>query len=117
MISHNPPPDGYNTRTDTSDGSTEMRQNGGTGVTHLAFDRELSLDVDLPEGSSNHECDNTRNKEDRREDDDGHEFCEHADTHPEDSVEIVWNRAVDYITVILDPRDAKLGHDTPDWIS
>ena len=46
-------------RADTSDGSPKMGQDRRTGVTCLTLDGQLSLHVNLPKQSSNHECDNT----------------------------------------------------------
>jgi len=82
------------TRTDTGDSSTEVRQDGGTSVTHLTLDRELSLDVDLSNQSPDREGGNTGKKENRREDNDGNEFREHAYTHRENGIKVVRNRTV-----------------------
>ena len=86
---------GQKTRTNASDGGTEVGQDGGTSVAHLALYGELSLDVDLSNYSSNHECGNAGEEENGREDNDRDEFCEHAYTHGEDGIEIAWNRIID----------------------
>ena len=84
-----------NTRTDTSDGCTEMRQDWGTRVAHLTLDRELRLDINLSQHSPDRKRGNAREKENGREDDNGDEFREHAYTHGEHRVEVVRDRAVD----------------------
>ena len=82
-------------RTNASDSGTEVGQDGGTSVAHLTLDRELSLDVNLSNHSPDCKGSNTRQKENRREDDDSDEFCDHADTHSDDGIKIVWNRTID----------------------
>ena len=90
-----PPLGRRNTRTDTSDGGAEVGQDGGTSITHLTLDGELSLDVDLADQSPDHEGGDTGKKENGREYNDRNELCEHAQTHREDGVKVVGNRTID----------------------
>ena len=96
MSLYSPPPDRQNTRTNTSDGGTEVGQHRGTSVAHLTFNGELSLDVDLSDHSSNHERNNTRQKENGGEGNDSNKFREHAYTHADDGIKIIRDRAIDY---------------------
>ena len=89
-------PSRQNTRTNTSDGGTEVGQHRGTSVAHLTFNGELSLDVDLSDHSSNHERNNTRQKENGGEGNDSNKFREHADTHADDGIKVIRDRAIDY---------------------
>ena len=86
---------GQNIRTDTSDGGAEVRQDGGTGVTHLTLDGELSLGVDLSDQSPDHEGGNTGEKENGREYNDRNKLCEHAQTNREDGAKVARNRTID----------------------
>ena len=67
----------YKKRTGPSDRSAKVRQYRRTGVTHFALNRKLSLDIHLTSPSTNEEGGDTREGEDRREDDDGSKLDQH----------------------------------------
>lgn len=71
-----------------------MGQNGGPSVAHLTLDGELRLDINLSNHSPDYKRSNTGEKENGGEDDDGNELRQHTQTHSEDGVEIVRNRAI-----------------------
>lgn len=51
--------------TESSNGSAEMPQNRRAGITHLSFDRQLRLDVNLTAPSTQTRNEDTRDHEDR----------------------------------------------------
>jgi hypothetical protein len=67
-------------RTDASNRSAKVRQYRGTGVAHLALDRQLSLNVHLTSPPADEEGGDTRKGKDRREDYDGPKLDQHRQT-------------------------------------
>lgn len=66
--------------TDTRDRGAKMGQYWGTGVAHLAFNRQLSLNIHLASPSPDEEGCDTGEGKDRREDNDGPELDQHRQT-------------------------------------
>ena len=116
-MNHNLPLGGHNTRTNTSDSSTEVRQDGGASVTHLTLDGELSFDIDLSDSSPDHKGGNTRQKGGGREDDNSNKFREHALLIPRMALRLYGIVPLTVLAIITGPRDAKIGRDAPDCIS